>query len=118
MTVDELGALFGAHGLQAEVVHASDSSLDEFRRIAVAQVEDTDHFILVNYLRKAIRQEAGGHMSPLAACDADTDRFLILDVSRYKYPPVWVETAQLFAAMNAPDRNNGDRRRGFVTVTR
>lgn len=25
-----------------------------------------------------------------AAYDADTDRFLILDVSRFKYPPVWV----------------------------
>jgi hypothetical protein len=44
--------------------------------------------VIVNYLRKAIGQEKGGHISPLAAYDAETDRFLILDVSRYKYPPV------------------------------
>jgi Phytochelatin synthase len=36
---------------------------------------------------RAIGQEQGGHISPLAAYDAETDRFLILDVSRYKYPP-------------------------------
>ena len=54
-----------------------------------------DHYVLVNYLRRAIGQERGGHISPLAAYDADTDRFLILDVSRYKYPPVWVGAAEL-----------------------
>jgi hypothetical protein len=35
--------------------------------------------VIVNYLRNAIGQEWGGHISPLAAYDADTDRFLILD---------------------------------------
>ena len=52
-----------------------------------------------------------GHISPLAAYDADTDRFLILDVSRFKYPPVWVGTAELFTAMNTTDPNNEPRSR-------
>ena len=94
------------------------SSLDEFRKTAIAVLDDDDHFILVNYLRKAIGQEAGGHISPLAAYDADTDRFLILDVSRYKYPPVWVEAAALFGAMNTPDSDNDDKTRGYVVVSR
>ena len=47
----------------------------------------------MNYLRKAIGQERGGHISPLAAYDAKSDRFLILDVARYKYPPVWVKAS-------------------------
>ena len=59
--------------------------------------------VLVDDLRAAIGQEKGGHISPVAAYDADTDRFLILDVSRYKYPPIWVEAADLFAAMNTTD---------------
>jgi hypothetical protein len=118
MTVDELGALLGAHDLKAEVIHASDSNLDDFRKTAIGEIGEDDHFVLVNYLRKAIGQEAGGHISPLAAYDADTDRFLILDVSRYKYPPIWVEAAALFAAMNTPDSDNGDRSRGFVVVGR
>ena len=44
--------------------------------------------MIANYLRKAIGQEKGGHISPLAAYDAETIAS-ILDVSRYKYPPVW-----------------------------
>jgi len=118
MTLDELGALLETHGLAAEVVHASDTSLDDFRRTAVALLEEDERFVLVNYLRKAIGQEAGGHISPLGAYDADSDRFLILDVSRYKYPPVWVAAATLFSAMDTPDSDNDDRSRGFVLVGR
>ena len=55
-------------------------------------------------------------ISPLAAYDAETDRFLILDMSRYKYPPVWVEAGDLYAAMITPDSDNDNRTRGFVLV--
>ena len=72
--------------------------------------------MIVNYLRKAIGQERGGHISPLAAYDAETDRFLMLDVARYKYPPVWVEAEDLFAAMNTTDADNQNRTRGYVLV--
>ncbi len=81
-------------------------------------LKENERFIVVNYLRKAIGQEAGGHISPLAAYDEDTDRFLILDVSRYKYPPVWVGAEALFAGMNTSDSDNDDRSRGFVIVGR
>ena len=73
-----------------------------------------NQYVIVNYLRRSIGQERGGHISPLAAYDADTDRFLVLDVSRYKYPPVWVQAADLYAAMNTPDSDNQNRTRGFV----
>ena len=42
----------------------------------------------------------------------------MLDVSRYKYPPVWVEAAALFDAMNTPDSDNADKTRGYLTVGR
>ena len=77
-----------------------------------------DHYVIVNYLRRAIGQERGGHISPLAAYDADTDRFLILDVSRYKYPPVWVGAVELFAAMNTiADRDSDNKTRGYVLIS-
>lgn len=47
---------------------------------------------------------------------AATDRFPILDVSRHKYPPVWVTTADLHAAMSAVDGNNEGKRQGFVVI--
>jgi hypothetical protein len=118
MTLNELGGILAAHDLKVHVVHAADSDLETFRKTAIAQIEDDDHFILVNYLRKAIGQEAGGHISPLGAYDEDTDRFLILDVTRYKYPPVWVEAGLLFDAMNTIDSDNSDKTRGYVSVSR
>jgi hypothetical protein len=40
--------------------------------------------------------------SPLAAYEAKADLFIILDVARYEYPPVWVTTTDIFDAMNTP----------------
>jgi hypothetical protein len=116
MTLDEFGGLLAAHGLNVTIQHAADSDVDAFRAAALGAIDDDDHFVVVNYLRKAIGQESGGHISPLAAYDADTDRFLILDVSRYKYPPAWVEASALFGAMNTPDSDNNDQTRGYVVV--
>ena len=117
MTLDQIGGILATQPVKAEVHHASESSVDEFRRLASAYLGEPGHFVIVNYLRKAIGQEIGGHISPLAAYDAKADRFLVLDVARYKYPPVWVKAADIFDAMNTPDAANGGKTRGFVMVT-
>jgi hypothetical protein len=117
MTLDQIGQFLGAYAVTADVRHAADSSVDEFRTLATQHLAAPDRYVIVNYLRGAIGQERGGHISPLAAYDADTDRFLLLDVSRYKYPPVWVEADDLFGAMNTPDSDNQNRTRGFVLVS-
>jgi len=117
MTLDQFGEVLGTYPVNADVRHAADSSLDEFRTLATEYLGAPDRYVIANYLRDALGQERGGHFSPLAAYDADTDRFLILDVSRYKYPPIWVEADDLFAAMNTPDSDNDDRTRGFVLVS-
>jgi Phytochelatin synthase len=116
MTLDQIGQLLTTFGVKADVHHTADTSLDEFRKLATEAVGTPNRYVIVNYLRRAIGQERGGHISPLAAYDADTDRFLVLDVSRYKYPPVWVEADDLYAAMNTPDSDNQNRTRGFVLV--
>jgi hypothetical protein len=118
MTLDQVGAILATEPVSVTVRHGADSSVDEFRRVARDYLGKNDHFVIVNYLRKAIGQQTGGHISPLAAYDAQTDRFLILDVSRYKYPPVWVTASDLFAAMNTTDADNQDKTRGFVLVTK
>jgi hypothetical protein len=117
MTLDQIGGILATQPVKAEVHHASDSSVDEFRRLASAYLAESGRFVIVNYQRKVIGEEAGGgHISPLAAYDGKADRFLILDVARYKYPPVWVKTADLFDAMNTPDAANDNKSRGFVLV--
>lgn len=116
MTLDQLGALLSTQPVGVEVVHAGDTTLDQFRAKAREHLAAKGQFVIVNYLRMAIGQEKFGHISPLAAYDADTDRFLILDVARYKYPPVWVSAKELYDAMNTTDADNANRTRGFVLI--
>ncbi len=117
MTLDQIGGILTTQPVKAEVHHAAESSLDEFRKAAISYLNQPGRYVIVNYLRKAIQQEKGGHISPLAAYDAESDRFLILDVARYKYPPVWVKASELFDAMNTTDSDNNGLTRGYVLIS-
>ncbi len=117
-TLDQLGGLVTYHGLAVEVHHAGDETLDAFRANARAALSAKDHYVIINYSRPVLEQEGFGHISPLAAYDAKQDRFLVLDVARYKYPPVWVSAEDLYKAMNTPDKSNGGKTRGYVVVTK
>ncbi len=116
-TLDQLGALVAYHGLSGEVHHVGDETLDDFRAHARAALSARDQYVIINYQRKALGQLPGGHISPLAAYDEKQDKFLILDVARYKYPPVWVSSTDLYAAMNTPDVVSG-KTRGYVLVSK
>jgi Phytochelatin synthase len=118
MTLDQLGGLLALHPVSVDVRHAADGGLDAFRAAARDYLAAKDHFVIVNYLRRAMGQQTGGHISPLAAYDARVDRFLILDVARYKYPPVWVKAFDLFDAMNTTDAANDNKTRGYVLVAK
>lgn len=115
MTLAQLRDLLQAHGANAALTYASDTTLDAFRALAQENLKTHGDFILVNYQRGKIGQRESGHISPLAAYHAASDRFLILDVAAYKYPPVWVSAQALWDAMNAVDSASG-RTRGFVVV--
>ncbi len=116
MTLDQLGAFLVAHGVGARVVHAGDTSLDAFRREVEANLREPGSYVLANYDRAGVGQETMGHISPLGAFNAAADRFLIMDVARYKYPALWAPAADLFRAMGTQDPSTG-RTRGYVLVT-
>ncbi|NES00445.1 MAG: glutathione gamma-glutamylcysteinyltransferase, partial [Symploca sp. SIO1B1] len=100
----------------AAVYDGGEVTLAEFRNLLGSNLQESNNFVLVNYLRKTIHQETGGHISPVAAYNKETDRFLILDVSRYKYPPVWVKAEELWQAIATIDSTSG-KTRGFVLVS-
>jgi hypothetical protein len=113
MTLAQLGGVLSSHGAKVKVYYGSDVDLERFRSLLIENLSVRDKFVIVNYLRKTIGQERGGHISPIAAYNRKTDRFLILDVSRYKYPPVWVKAIDLWQAIRTMDAN---KTRGFVLV--
>ncbi len=114
MSLRDFGKALIAHDVRATVRYAQDTDLDGFRAEAAAVLDAPERFVAVNYQRSALGKEAGGHTSPLAAYNGATDRFLILDVARYRYPPVWVGAAALFEAMAA--KTGGGVSRGYVIV--
>lgn len=110
-----LAGYLEAHGVRGELRFASEDDVDGFRSRVIPILHDPAAFVAVNFHRPALGQDGTGHISPLAAYDAETDRFLVLDVSRHRYPPVWVRADDLFAAM-ATDA--GPHSRGFVIARR
>lgn len=117
MPLDDLGGLLAAHGATVAVHHADSVDEAAFRAALAANLAQAGDYLIVNYQRGMLGQDATGHISPLAAYDADSDRVLILDTASYKYPPTWVRVASLFAAMNTIDSETG-RTRGYVEVRR
>jgi len=115
MTLAELADLLRAHGAEVMTYFASDTTLDDFRSVAQRNLATSGDFVLVNYERAALGQVRVGHISPLAAYNPQTDRFLILDVAAYRYPPVWVSAQSLWEAMNTRDRTS-ERTRGCAVV--
>jgi len=117
LSLDQLGPFLEAQGIGTETTFASETTLEAFRDVVRSVLRDRDRFLIANYLRKEIGQESGGHISPIAAYDEDSDRLLILDVSRYKYPPVWAKLDEFWRAMATVEPDSG-RSRGFVIVMR
>ncbi|MDP3937620.1 MAG: phytochelatin synthase family protein [Deltaproteobacteria bacterium] len=115
MTLGQLGDLLRAHGLDVTVYYASETGILSFRSVARENLTTSGDYLLVNYQRAELGQGETGHISPVAAYHAATDRFLILDAAAYKYPPVWVGAEALWRAMNTIDPSSS-RSRGFVVV--
>jgi hypothetical protein len=115
MTLEQLEGLLASHGLNTRRSHGDQLSLEAFRALLRRNTASPGDRLLVNYLRRGVGQEGGGHISPIAAYHAPTDRVLILDTARYRYPAVWVSTPDLWRAIRAVDTVSG-RSRGVVEI--
>ena len=112
MTLTELADAIATWGVKATPYFANEMTLGEFRaKIKYALAHDK--YIIVNFLRSAMQQQGGGHHSPVAAYDRVSDRFLVLDVARYKYQSYWVTAEDLWVSSKTMD---GDLSRGFIVI--
>ena len=116
LTLEELAELLRANGLVVQIVHAEHSSAVAFRTAAQSALSEPLTFVVVNYDRRALNQSGAGHISPIGAYHAATDRLLVMDVATYKYPYTWVAVHKLWDAMNTVDSDSG-RTRGYLLVT-
>lgn len=116
LTLQELAAALNVYPVTVQMFYASATTQDKFRKLVKAALSKPKTVILVNYLGEILGVKTKGHVSPIAAYNKKTDRFLILDVARYKYPPVWVKTIDLWKAISASDHHSKESR-GFIILS-
>lgn len=103
-----------ANGARTRLVIADANVTDaDIRRDLLANLERPGDYVIVNYRRAAVGQSGGGHISPLAAYDAESDSVLVLDVNPSNYPWVWMPLSVLVEGMRTKDVVEN---RGYVLV--
>ena len=117
MTLDQLRQLLASKDLKVRAIHGLDIDLLALRRLLASSLANPTDRLLVNYDRRLLGQSGGGHIAPLAAYHAASDRVLILDVARYRYPSVWVPLKELWQSLRSLDSDSG-LSRGLVVVER
>lgn len=87
------------------------SSMDEETDSAII---GSGGFMVVSFSRSTLGQTGDGHYSPIAAYSAETDRCLLLDVARFKYPPYWVSVQDLYESTRPRDGMTNKSRGWFI----
>ncbi len=113
MTLATLNRVIQSFGLGSKLYYASNLDEKKFKKILITAIAN-NQFIIVNFLRSSLHEKGGGHHSPLAAYNEKTDRFLLLDVARYKYPAYWVKAEDLWKAVNTMDKTTS---RGIIIIS-
>jgi hypothetical protein len=117
MTREQMTETLAAQGVLAKSIAGDTLNDDDLRTLLQKALLDDGQFVLANYFRATLGQVGGGHWSVLAAFDAQSDRVLILDVAKYKYPPVWVGISTLRQAIATMDTTS-NKTRGLVIVSK
>ncbi|MCC7260021.1 MAG: phytochelatin synthase family protein [Alphaproteobacteria bacterium] len=117
LTLQQLSdMLHDAYGLRVERRNASwepKEGVDIFRNTLKKFLREEEHFIIVNFDGKQLGAATGGHISPVAAYDKQSDTVMILDVAGHKNPWYWVTVTQMYDAMHTLD---GEQYRGYLIV--
>jgi hypothetical protein len=110
----QLEAMLRANGLATKLVVVDDALREQSIRAEMADsLAHSGTYVLVNYRRQAVGQKGGGHISPLAAYDAASDSFLLLDVNPAAAAWVWIDAATLVKGMRTFDTLEN---RGYVLI--
>lgn len=117
MTREEMAETLTRQGVTARSIAGDTFDDQSLRSLLQNTLVDDGQFVLANYLRANLGQVGGGHWSVLAAYDAQSDSALILDVAKYKYPPVWVGISTLRQAIATIDTTS-NKARGLVIVSK
>ena len=81
--------------------------------VAVENLQRRGDYVIIAFLREAVGERGGPHVSPLGAYDAESDSFLVLDVNPASTDWVWMPTKTLIKGMRTFDKIEN---RGYILV--
>lgn len=115
--IDELQKMLKIHGVKSHLVFAdkfSDEKVAKFKELLKETVNSDKKFLVLNY-DHSYKNLMGGHFSPVAAYDEQSDSVLMLDVAAHRNPWIWINTNDLYHAMNT--KNYADTNyRGYLVI--
>lgn len=91
-------------------------NLDFLRTAILASSRRQGLYLMANISRKVLSQTGEGHFTPIGGYHSPSDRVLLFDTARYKYPPHWVEIPKLYDSINTIDSENG-KLRGVIAFS-
>ena len=108
LVLDQMKALLECHLDKADRVHVyhADPAKVTFQKMKsdmLAALVDPNKRVLINFDRAAVGQAGGGHFSPIGAYSHARDAFLVMDVSKYKYPESWIPAELLYDSLSTFD---------------
>jgi glutathione gamma-glutamylcysteinyltransferase len=53
-------------------------------------------YAIGNISRKVLKQTGDGHFTPFSGYHTESDRVLLFDTARFKYPPHWIDVNLLY----------------------
>lgn len=117
LSLEDLARILSeVYNLKIEINYAQNfdkKSINNFRKILKEVLSEDKKFILANFDGKLLNQQTGGHISPIAAFDEESDSLLVLDVALHKNQWFWVNLKEFYRAMHSKDSENF---RGFLLV--
>jgi hypothetical protein len=115
-TLDQLKQYLEAWEANPTAYYGSALTVAQLRNLIKSSLNNPQQRLIVNFNRQDVGQVGHGHFSPIGAYNSRIDSVLVLDVAKYKYPPSWVKTSDLLAAIQSIDPSSG-KSRGLVQVT-
>jgi len=112
---DKFKCLATCKGATVKAIRYNESTLESFREDIKRVTSSTSEFMVACYNRKHVGQTGTGHFAPVGGYHEPSDRVLVLDVARFKYPSHWVEVPLLFGAMKDIDPAT-EKSRGYFLL--
>jgi hypothetical protein len=112
--VRQLDEMLRANGVITQLTIVDDNKDEQdIRAELIGNLERRGDYVIVNYLREAVGQRGGPHISPVGAYDSESDSFLVLDVNPARTDWVWMPTRTLVKGMRTFDKVEN---RGYILI--